>query len=48
MEEVFLIRKLKMALIQKYIKCKESNDSVTVEVTYEVLENIGTKEKIVF
>ena len=35
-------------VLQKYIDYSEEQDSVTVEVTYEVLESIGTKEKIVF
>ena len=35
-------------ILQKYINSYASNDSIEVELTYEVLENIGTKEKIVF
>ena len=38
----------KSQVLQKYIDYSEEQDSVTVEVTYEVLESIGTKEKIVF
>ena len=35
-------------VLQKYIDSYANKDYVDVEVTYEVLENIGTKEKIVF
>jgi len=35
-------------VLQKYIDAYANNDYVEAEVTYEVLENIGTKEKIVF
>ena len=35
-------------VLQKYINTYENKDYIEVEVTYEVLENIGTKEKIVF
>ena len=35
-------------VLQKYIDSYANGDYVDVEVTYEVLENIGTKEKIVF
>ena len=35
-------------LLQKYINTNEADGYMEVEVTYEVLENIGTKEKIVF
>lgn len=35
-------------VLQKYIESYVNKDYVDVEVTYEVLENIGTKEKIVF
>lgn len=35
-------------VLQKYINTYVNNDYVEAEVTYEVLENIGTKEKIVF
>ena len=35
-------------VLQKYIDAYVNNDYVEAEVTYEVLENIGTKEKIVF
>lgn len=35
-------------ILQKYINTYENNNYIEVEVTYEVLENIGTKEKIVF
>ena len=33
-------------IINKYINTNESNDYIEVEVIYEVLENIGTEEKI--
>lgn len=35
-------------VLQKYINTYAENGYVEAEVTYEVLENIGTKEKIVF
>ena len=35
-------------LLQKYINTNEADGYMEVEVTYEVLENIGIKEKIVF
>lgn len=35
-------------VLQKYVNTYENKDYIEVEVTYEVLENIGTKEKIVF
>ena len=35
-------------VLQKYVNINVNNDYVEAEVTYEVLENIGTKEKIVF
>ena len=35
-------------VLQKYQKSYAGEDYIDVEVTYEVLENIGTKEKIVF
>ena len=35
-------------ILQKYENSYAGEDYVDVEVTYEVLENIGTKEKIVF
>ena len=34
--------------LKKYVNTNVNNDYVEAEVTYEVLENIGTKEKIVF
>ena len=38
----------KEAIVNKNINTYEKEDSVDVYVTYEVLENIGTNEKIVF
>lgn len=35
-------------ILQKYEKAYVNNDYIEVELTYEVIENIGTKEKIVF
>lgn len=35
-------------ILQKYVNSYATDTYVEVEVTYEVLENIGTKEKIVF
>lgn len=35
-------------ILQKYVNTYVNSDYVEAEVTYEVLENIGTKEKIVF
>ena len=35
-------------ILNKYINYKEEQDYVEVQVIYEVLEEIGTKEKIVF
>lgn len=35
-------------VLQKYINFYANKDYIEVDVTYEVLENIGTKEKIVF
>ena len=35
-------------IVNKNINTYEDLDGVTVYVTYEVLENIGTNEKIVF
>lgn len=35
-------------VLQKYENAYVNSNSVTIELTYEVLENIGTKEKIVF
>ncbi len=44
MEEIKDIEKI----VNKNINVKENNDSIEITVTYEVLENIGTNEKIVF
>ena len=38
----------KKEVLQKYINTNEQDNYIESEVTYEVLENIGTKEKIVF
>ena len=38
----------KEAIVNKNINAYEKDDSIDVYVTYEVLENIGTNEKIVF
>ena len=38
----------KEAIVGKNINNYEKGDSIDVYVTYEVLENIGTNEKIVF
>lgn len=35
-------------IINKYVNVKEQNGFIDIELVYEVLENIGTKEKIVF
>ena len=35
-------------ILQKYVNTYAGEDYIDVEVTLEVLENIGTKEKIVF
>ena len=35
-------------ILQKYENAYASDDYIEVELTYEVIENIGTKEKIVF
>ena len=35
-------------VINKRINCNEEDDYIEIEVIYEVLQNIGTKEKIVF
>ena len=35
-------------VLQKYTNAYANNGYIETEVTYEVLENIGTKEKIVF
>ena len=35
-------------IVNKNINTYEQEDGVDIYVTYEVLENIGTKEKIVF
>ena len=35
-------------ILQKYENTYAENDYIDVEVVYEVLENVGTKEKIVF
>lgn len=35
-------------ILQKYVNTYVDNNYIETEVTYEVLENIGTKEKIVF
>lgn len=35
-------------IVNTQVNYKEENQQVTVEVIYEVLENIGTNEKIVF
>lgn len=35
-------------VLKKYVNTKVTENEVEAEVTYEVLENIGTKEKIVF
>ena len=40
--------KEKEKIVNKNINTYEKEDGVEVYVTYEVLENIGTKEKIVF
>ena len=44
MEEIKDIEKI----VNKNINVKENNDSIEITVTYEVLENIGTNDKIVF
>ena len=38
----------KEAIVNKNINTYEKEDSIDIYVTYEVLENIGTNEKIVF
>ena len=38
----------KEAIVNKNISTYENENSIDVYVTYEVLENIGTNEKIVF
>ena len=38
----------KEKIINKIITTKEETDGLEINVTYEVLENIGTNEKIVF
>ena len=38
----------KQNILNKNINVYQNDDSIDVYVTYEVLENIGTKEKIVF
>lgn len=38
----------KMKILNKNINVNEKDEYVEVEVTYEVRESIGTKEKIVF
>ena len=38
----------KNSILDKQITTHEDSSYVEVEVTYEVQENIGTKEKIVF
>ncbi len=35
-------------IINKQINCEETSEYIEIEVIYEVLQNIGTKEKIVF
>lgn len=35
-------------IVNTQINCKEENDTIEVELIYEVLENIGTNEKIIF
>ena len=40
--------KNKEKIVNKNINTYEKDDGVEVQVTYEVLENIGTNEKIVF
>lgn len=35
-------------ILNKQVNFYEKQDSINVEVIYEVLENIGTEEKIVF
>lgn len=35
-------------IVNTYINYNEQEEFIEVEVTYEVLEEIGTKEKIVF
>ena len=35
-------------IVNKQVNYKEDEEQITVEVIYEVLENIGTNEKIVF
>ena len=38
----------KESIVNKNINTYEKENSIDVYVTYEVLENIGTNEKIVF
>ncbi len=38
----------KQNILNKNVNVYQNEDSIDVYVTYEVLENIGTKEKIVF
>ena len=38
----------KESIVNKIINTYENDESIDVYVTYEVLENIGTNEKIVF
>ena len=35
-------------IANKQVNCNQLDDGLEVEVIYEVLENIGTKEKIIF
>ena len=41
-------KSLQQKIVNKNINTYEKDDGVEVQVTYEVLENIGTNEKIVF
>ena len=40
--------KIKIVLLTKILILMNGEDGVDIFVTYEVLENIGTNEKIVF
>lgn len=35
-------------ILNRYINTNEQDDSINVEIVYEVLENIGTNEKMIF
>ena len=47
-QENILDRKIQENILDRKIQMNQTDQYIEIELTYEVLEEIGTKEKIVF